>query len=192
MQPRDRFFILGVGFPGFGKSSKAADWVRGSQDDNALIYLEEEDMDSDAWTEFPEVDFYRYRGGKRKVNGSKVEYREFLQQVHKYFRNGVLVIDEGPLHEENKLSPEMLKIVSQRRKLGIDIIILYHGLSGLPVGQFRYVNAIFLCHSTDAFQSKTNVPQVKALVAAQERIRKEVFSGNHWYAEVIPLAPLKK
>lgn len=187
---RDRQFNLVVGFPGHGKSTFIANQCKRTKDSNVLVYVEDVDMDSDAWAAFPPVDFGKYRGGKRKVNASDVAYDVFLQQVCQHFRNGIVVIDEGRLHENYRLSKEMIRLVATRRKIGVDIYINYHGMSGLPVEQLQYVNNIILFHTTDNFSRKgRSLPEMQALLAAQARIRRQVFAGNKYYAEAMPLVP---
>ncbi len=189
-EPRDRQFNLVVGFRGHGKSYYVSKIIRKSSQQNALIYVEDVDIDTPAWAPFPLVDFYSYKGGKVKICAQDLEYDVFLRMVRKHYRNGILVIDEGRLHENYKLSKGMIDLVSTCRKIGVDIYINYHGMSGLPIEQFHYVNNIILFHTTDNFRRKNNsIPEMKALEAAQRRIRAQVFKGNKYYAEVIPLVP---
>lgn len=164
--------------------------IQQSSQKNALIYCEDIDLDTEAWAPFPLVDFKKYSGGKRKVCAQDIDYKIFLELVAKYYRNGIVVIDEGRLHESYKLSAEMIRIVSIMRKIGVDLYINYHGLRGLPVEQFHYVNNVVLFHTTDNFKSKQHsIPEMAALQDAQRRIKAKVFAGNKYYSEVLQLVP---
>lgn len=187
---RDRQFNLVVGFRGHGKSMFVSNIVRNSSQKNALIYCEYAGLDSEAWAPFPLVDFYKYGGGKKKVCAQDIDYRTFLRLVEKHFRNGIVVIDEGRMHEKWQLTDEMITLVGNCRKTGIDIYICYHSMSGLPIEQFDHVNNLILFHTTSNFTRKGgSIPEMAALQAAQRRIRSQVFAGNKYYAEVIPLVP---
>lgn len=180
---------LCAGAPGYGKSTFIANIVKASPDPNALIYIEEVDIESDAWADFPLVDFYKYKGGKCKVSAETIKYDEFLKQCAKHFRNGIVVIDEGGLYERGKLSLEMIRLMATRRKIFVNIFIIYHGVSAMPINQFMYVNNIILFHTADSFAHKKQwVPRMDELLRAKEEITRDVMNGKKYSNRFINLS----
>lgn len=177
-----------AGAPGHGKSTLMAKIVKESPDRDALIYKEELDIDDAAYKAFPRADIWKYKGGKVKISSFDIKYDDFLALVEKGFRNGILVIDEGRLYEMNELSERMTRLAALRRKLGIDIYILFHGITQIPIRSFSYINNVILFNTADNFKYKSGkVPEIEPLMKAKDEIRKEVMAGNKYAARVIKI-----
>lgn len=180
MPGRDAEVTLVIGFRGHGKSTFVANAVQASPKRDALLYVDELFLDTDAMKPFPLVDFYKYAGGKMKVNAEEIEYREFLQQIIKNFRNGIVVIDEGGEYERVRLTDEMYSLCRRVVKQNVDVYICYHGVSDIPVDQLKYVNNVVMFHTIDQFERKAkSLWRARDLMAAQERIAKKVKHNKY-------------
>lgn len=186
---RERQFNIIVGAPGHGKSTLTADLVRQSKDANAIIYKMALNIDDKAFAKFPVREFAKYTGGKVRISDLDVKYPKLIQSVIAHYRNGMLVIDDAGLYERDIISDELNHLVMMRRHVGVDVFLVYHGLSFLPIQQFPYINNIILFHTADNFSYKARrIPAGDALQAAKDRIAAQVVKGNKYYYEVIKLS----
>lgn len=186
---RERQFNIIVGAPGHGKSTTAAKLFEAGKDANGIIYKMFLNIDDKAFKKYRHVPFDKYTGGKVKISDMDVKYKDFLKGVLRSFRNGHVMIDDAGNYERDIISDELNKLVSMRRHMGVDVTMIYHGLSFLPIQQFPFINHIILFHTTDNFSYKAGkLPDIKKLEKAKERIAAQVARGNKYYYEVIKLS----
>lgn len=189
MPPRNPTVSLAVGAKGYGKSTLIAKLIKNSHHRNALIYKIGLNAADPAFKDFKEVSFFKYKGGKVIINAAEIEYKDFLEAILAKFRNGILLIDDASFYEMDTLSPQLKKIMLMCRHLGIDVIMVYHGLSDLPIKQLPYTNQIILFHTTDnAGYKAKKLPGMEGLEQAKNRIARQVAAGNKYYFEVIKLS----
>ena len=180
---------LYAGTQGTGKSTLVEKVIEVSPLPNALIYLEDIDCYGTAFSKYPLINFWDYKGGKVRINANDIEYNVFMAQVGKYFRNGNLVIDEGGMYERIQLSEHIIPVVKRQRKTNVEVHLLYHGVSELPLSSFKFVKTVTLFHQQEEFSRKKNsVPRMEELIAAQRRISQKYFAGNRFYNETIQLS----
>lgn len=178
---RERRFNIVVGSPGSGKSTFTAELIKKTPG-NAIVYKHIANIDDPAFSFLTEKNADNWRQGaapgagvKCKFAGRQEDYRGFLQWVIRNYRNGMIVVDDATLFERDRLTREMQDIVTMRRHYGLDIILIYHGLTALPIDQFPFLNNIVLFNTNDNFQYKANkLPQI-------ENLNKAVFLArqNH-------------
>lgn len=186
---RERQFNILVGAPGFGKSTKGAEIVSRTHDKNAIIYKMLLNIDDKAFAKFPHVQLKNYKGGKVKIDDLQIKYSDMVKAVTRDFRNGMFVVDDAGNYERNIISEELNRLVSMRRHIGVDVLLIYHGLSFLPIQQFPFINNIILFHTTDNPSYKGGkIPEMEKLLAAKARIAAQVARGNKYYHEVIKLS----
>lgn len=174
MDLRQRRFNIVVGSPGSGKTTFTSNIVRqykqnvcfikhlANIDDPALNFLTQKTRSNwrqGAHDEAP-VKF------KLAINDIKIEdeetgekiseYRYTLKWVKKHFRNGMLIVDDATIFERDRLTEEMNHLVSMRRHYGIDIWLIYHGLTLLPIEQFIFLNNLVLFNTNDNLKYKAN------------------------------------
>jgi len=174
-----------------GKSTVAEKIIANSSLSNALIYKMGVNVYDEAFKKYKVIeDLYKYKGGKVIVNGGHIEYRTFLDLCYKQYRNGILLIDDCGVFENNVPTPELRAILTDNRKLGIEVILVYHGLSKVPIEMFTFANNIILGVTTDNFMYKLNkLPDIEdQLLAAKARIDRAAEAGNRYYKEWIKLS----
>lgn len=175
---RQRFFNLVAGSPGAGKSTFTAEFVK-KYAENALVYKHITNIDDRAFSFLPEKTTSNWRQGahpgapvKCKIAGLQEDYIGFLKWVVSSYRNGLLIIDDATIFERDRLSKEMNFLVSMRRQIGVDLWLVYHGLSLLPIEQFVFVNNIIIFNCNDNIDYKANkMPQFQALKTAVSTAR---------------------
>ncbi len=175
---RERQFNIIVGAPGSGKSTFTAN-VCSKLPENVIIYKHIANIDDKAFSAFPIKTTDNWRQGakpghgvKCKIAGEESDYRPFLKWVKNNYRNGALVIDDCTIFERDRLTKEMNHLVSMRRHYGIDIYLIYHGLSLLPIEQFVFLNKLVIFNTTDNFQYKIKkIPNVENINHAVNQAR---------------------
>ncbi len=181
-----------VGTNGTGKSTLIDKVVSKTHFRNALIYIESIDLNGNPFKGLPTIPLKLYKGGKVTIDADEIPFDRFISAVANYYRNGMLVIDEAGMYElmeDGQPIPPLLKLLKQRRKYNIEIYLLYHGVSEIPVRLFKWVNNLILFHQTDEFKHKAAViPRIEELRAAQMRVRTQYFKGNVHYCERIQLS----
>lgn len=189
---RERRFTIIVGSPGSGKSTFTANIVK-QYPGNAIIYKHIANIDDPAFAAWSVKNESNIRQGaapgapvKCKFAGNTDDYKAFLTWITKNYRNGLLIIDDATIFERDRMSKEMTNIVTMRRHYGIDVILIYHGLSALPIDQFIFLNTIVLFNTNDNFRYKNNkLPQMAELERAVKTARLNYQSAKNKYTPAI-------
>lgn len=182
---RERRFNLIVGSPGAGKSTFVANAVK-KYPGNAIIYKHMANISDPAFQSYPEKTQSNWRQGaapgaavKCKFAGLNEDYIEFLDWIKDYYRNGLLIIDDATIFERDRLTKEMNHLVAMRRHYGIDIWLVYHGMTLLPIEQFIFVNNIVLFNTNDNLKYKSSrLPQVDLINAKVAEARRNYRSTD--------------
>lgn len=189
---RERRFTMIVGSPGSGKSTFTSKLVQ-TMPGNAIVYKHIANIDDKAFSQLTEKNQSNWRQGakpgeavKCKFAGQVEDYKAFLQWAIKNYRNGLLVVDDATIFERDRMTKEMQNIVTMRRHYGIDVILIYHGLSTLPIDQFVFLNNLVLFNTNDNIKYKANkLPQMDALNAAIQQARDNYRSKANKYTPAI-------
>lgn len=185
---RERQFNAIVGAPGHGKSTLTAKLVS-QLPGNAIIYKTHFNIDDKAFEQFPLVDVKKYTGGKVRFSDANIQYNDLLKWVKSTFRNGTLIIDDATIFEVNQISKELNYLIAMRRHLGIDIYLVYHGLTGFPIDQYKFLNWLILFNTTDSIAyKKSKIPNYNKIEIAIAQIKKEIENGNKYANRAIKLS----
>lgn len=186
-----RFNIV-CGTNGTGKSTFVGEVIKKTHFKNTLVYLESIDLGGTQFKGLPVVDLADYAGGKACIDSDGIGFTDFLIQVTKYYRNGMVVIDEAGLYnvmEKGEVIEPLKNLLKQRRKYNIEVYLIYHSVSEIPVRLLKWCNNIILFHQTDKFNHKGAViPRIDELNAAKLRIEQKYFAGDHYNCERIQLS----
>jgi hypothetical protein len=174
---RERQANILVGAPGRGKSSELNQILKAIATPNIIIFKHPFNLDDKALSEYPVKQFDQYSGGKAKIPVLPEDYKDCLKKVFKYFRNGAFVLDDAQLYERDIVSKDLNDLVILRRHLGIDVFLIYHGCTTLPIQLFPFINNLFMWHTADNFDYKANkLPNYTELVSAKAEITRR--AGN--------------
>lgn len=177
---------LVVGATGCGKSTWLANRVRKYQG-NAIVYKHMSNADDAAFSFLNIKTTTSWRQGatpgeavKCKITGMETkEYIEFLRWVKANYRNGMLVIDDATIFERDRLSAEMNYLLTMKRHLGLDIFLVYHGLTLLPIEQFILCRYIILFNTTDNVRYKVSrLPCYPTMIAGIQKARENYKSSS--------------
>lgn len=185
-QTRLRYFNALVGVTGSGKSNFAAQICKRYQQ-NIIVVKHIVNIDDPAFSFLPEKNtenFKKYATPGAAIQckiafKGKPEYKELLKWLMDNFRNGLLVIDDTTIIEKDRMTELLQELVTMRRHYGIDIIVIYHGLTYFPIDQFIHLNHLVFFNTTDNFQYKINkLPNAKTLIAAALQARENFKSAE--------------
>lgn len=177
---------LVVGATGCGKSTWIANRIKLAKC-NVIVYKHIVNIDDNAFKFLSHKNTNNIRQGvnigepvKCKISGiDRKDYIVFLEWVKKNYRNGILVIDDATIFERDRLTTEMNFILTMKRHLGLDIFLVYHGLTLLPIEQFLLCKSIILFNTTDSLQYKASrLPQYKSLLTGISLARQNFKSAN--------------
>lgn len=181
-----------VGTNGTGKSTFIDKIMQKTHFKNAIVYIESIDLNGNPFKGLPTIPLTDYRGGKVTIDADTIDFDPFIAAIAAKYRDGILAIDEAGMYQmfdKGDPLPAFKKLLKQRRKYNVEIYLIYHGASEIPVRLFKWCNNIILFHQTDEFKHKAAViPRVEELQAAQKRIAKAYFSGNIHYSERVQLS----
>ena len=207
MEPNWAGFKVICGMPGCGKSSLADKLIcEITAFKNAIVYITENDLlrsntKGQAFHRIaylPAKDLGKYTGGKIKLSNNEIEVEQLLSLVNKSYRNGILVIDEAALYNlcwknpnNNRVEPipAFKEILQQRRKINVEVILMYHEISLIPVQLFAFITHLVLFYQTGAIRNSASIPsyRVKQINEMIERITRIHDSGNRYYYEVLKI-----
>lgn len=162
-EPRKRKFWLVVGAAGTGKST----WVRKKLVDpwpeNCIVHKDVSNIDDVAFEDLTLKDIKNFRQGAapntpvkcRMVgNDPKTDWKEFLEWQMAQYRNGMTVIDDAANFEYDRPSQTMAKMARMRRHIGIELVMVYHGMTDIPIELLKHVNFIVIFNTVDNISYK--------------------------------------
>lgn len=181
MEQRERRFFLVVGSPGSGKSTYVANLIKNYNNGNVLVFKHTSNYDDPALNFLPIKTEKNWRQGaepnkpvKFRMIGDEDSYIHFLNWLTgtdtNRFRNGLLVIDDCTLFERDRITKQMKHLVTMRRHAGyrLDICLIYHGLTYLPIDQFTFVNTVVMFNTTDKINYKASRIPLDELIQGVE------------------------
>jgi energy-coupling factor transporter ATP-binding protein EcfA2 len=189
---RERRFNLVVGAPGSGKSTFVAEIVKKYNNGNVCVWKHKANYDDPAFKFLPIKTESNWRQGVSPGNaakfmmvGNKDGYKSMLKWLvdennSTRFRNGLLVVDDATIFEKYVLSEEMQELVAMRRHHGyfLDIWLVYHGMTQLPIEQFTFVNNVIIFNTADNMKYKSSKIPADKLNAAVLRAQSNFQQGQ--------------
>lgn len=178
--PEERTFDVAVGAPRSGKSTFSAKVIK-SYPENALIVKHKANIHDATFSFLPEKTMQNWRQGVPRTGHVKCkmafmdkdkDYQVFLRWVIDHFRNGLLVIDDATIFEQRETSKLMLEIISMRAHLGIDVLLIFHGFTKMPIDMFTFLNHFIIFNTVDNItRKKDTLTDYDSIYAAVLRAR---------------------
>lgn len=162
---RERRFHMFVGGPGSGKTSFIAKGIKEYNNGNVCMMKHVSNIHDAATSFLPVKTTSNWRQGAHSPDDpvkfllpimDKKDYKEKLQWVRTKYRNGLLIVDDATIFERDRLTEAMNEAVTMRRHWGIDIWLVYHGMTLLPIEQFIFANWLIIFNCTDNLNYKRN------------------------------------
>lgn len=191
MEKRERRFFLVVGSPGSGKSTYVANLVKAYKNGNVCVFKHTSNYDDPALSFLSIKTERNWRQGaaptqpvKFRMVGDEESYTHFLNWLisgdSNKFRNGLLVVDDCTLFERDRITKQMKQLVTMRRHAGyrLDICLVYHGLTYLPIDQFTFVNTVVMFNTTDKINYKASRIPLDELIKGVEQAKKNNEQGK--------------
>lgn len=117
---------------------------------------------------------------------TKKDYLPILKWVNQKYRNGLLIVDDASVFEKDSLTEQMEDLLIMRRHLGLDIWMVYHGFTGFPIEQYKFLNFLMVFNTNDNPDYKKNkIPRFDEIIAAttesQNRFKKYAYTDPRRY-----------
>ena len=179
-------FMLIVGTNGTGKTTLLKQLVINElkkKDSHVLIVT----PDDSEWLNIPEVHpqfperMQEYKGVRKIITiGSEADQN--LENIRKYFRGGLLVLDDCRAYFKPGTSAILETIFVRRRQMMIDICAVGHGFSKIPPAFFAYTSHMAMFKTTDPVSTrKDRFDDIKRWEAIQQRINTEAITNPHYH-----------
>jgi Poxvirus A32 protein len=191
---RERHFNLVAGGTGCGKSTWLANKVIKPYTQNVIVLKHIVNVNDKAFSFLPKKTietFKKYNQKNKPIQcvipyTDKKEYKPFLEWVKNNIEHCLLIIDDATILEKDRLSETMQLLATMRRHYAIDIYLVYHGLTFLPIDQFIHVNYLIMFNTSDNFIYKAKkLPNSEVLKNAQAEVKKNYLSKDKQYVPVI-------
>ncbi len=187
MSSANTFFFLLIGAPRSGKSTYSAKMIKGYPK-NVIIVKHTSNVADTTHSFLAEKTTGNWRqgvpaGGYVKCKmafADKKSYLPFLDWVKGNYRNGMLVVDDATIFEKNVLSEQMENIVAMRRHYGLDVVLIYHGFTKSPIGQYEFVNKLIIFNTTGNFTyKKDKIPEYDRVTEAVAKAKRTFQQGGY-------------
>jgi predicted kinase len=183
---RLRHFNAVTGVTGSGKSTFCANVIK-AYPQNVIVLKHIANINDPAFLFLPEKTTENF--AKNKIEGKaikckisvydKEQYKVILAWIEKNFANGLVLVDDATVFERDRLTLKMIDLVSLRRHLGIDIYLVYHGLSMFPIDQYIFLDYLILFNTSDSINYKKNkIEKIQQVTAAVLQARANYASND--------------
>lgn len=147
--------------------------------------------DAMEWQQVPEI-HYKLKHHIADYKGIRriVYYKDCLEDVRKYFSNGVLVLDDARVYIKAQTSDIMQWLQIRRRQAGIDLFTVFHGLTQVPPVFFTFSSNLFLFHTLDNIKRRNEYIEdylFKEIQDAKAEILEQINNKNIYYHKRIIL-----
>ena len=190
------FYII-VGAPGAGKTEFTVRNLIKNETGNVIIFKHESNINDKATRNYTLKNKDNWRQGaasnipvKCKFSAmDEDDYQDFLEWVLEgRFRNGLLVVDDAGDFEDGKSTKRFKRLMRMRRHYQIDLAMLYHGLTDVPIDNFRYANYLIMFETSDNFFYKKNkIPNFDLMEAANDQVKKNIQKGDYYTPVIVNL-----
>lgn len=191
---RQPIVIVVAGTRGTGKSTFVADQVK-NEPGNVIVLKHASNIDDKAFSFLTLKNMNNWRQGAAPTQPVKCkftavtrkDYSTFIDWVYGgNFQNGLLVIDDALLFERGRTSDTFMNLLVMGRHYKIDIVIVYHGLTHVPIDTFAVINYIILFNTMDNFwYKKDRISKFNELLQAHEQVKQNRMKKDTFYTPVI-------
>lgn len=182
--PEERTFDVEVGAPRSGKSTFSVKIIK-PYAENAIVIKHLANINDETFSFLPQKTMENWRQGAKPWEYVKCkmafvdkdkDYPAFLAWVLKNFRNGLLVIDDATIFEQRETSKMLLEIISMRAHIGVDVLLIFHGFTKMPLDMLTFMNHFIIFNTTDNIarrkESLTDYDSIQlAILRARRRYR---------------------
>ena len=183
--PEERTFDVFVGAPRSGKSTCAKNLINAYRQ-NVIIVKHTANLHDATFAHLPVSTTDTYRKGiaakeyykcKMAFVDKDKDYPLFLSWVIKNYRNGLLVVDDATIFEQRETSAKMLELISMRAHIGVDVILIFHGFTKMPIDLFTFLNHFFVFNTTDnIIRKKDSLTDYNSILLATLKARQRYRS----------------
>lgn len=197
-KPREPAIFLYVGARGHGKSTRLEKFLSDNHYRNAIVFKEGHNVQDKAFISkgWPVISLEQYKGGKVIVDAGLMPldkgeqpYTKFLHTVHARFARGIVAIDDASRYEFNDISVDLRPLLTDCRRMFVDLVFVYHGLEDVPIRLFTYVNYIVLFHTNGNPTYKLNkIPRFDEIVRERAKLAARAAKGDKYGCSIIKLS----
>ena len=110
--------------------------------------------------------------GNRKMLPYKNKNADFLNDINKYFRSGIVIFDDSRASGINQYSnDDIRRLCIRRRQKEMDVVIVAHGFTEIPPLFYTYATHIILFKTTDNIKRRKDVlKDYDKMVLLQEEV----------------------
>ncbi|BDS10111.1 hypothetical protein [Aureispira anguillae] len=112
-----------------------------------------------------------FKTGVRKILFDDYGAEEVWGNIHKFFRNGNIIMDDAAMYVEPNWNHNkaLKKVVIQHRHISVDIFVIVHQFNDLPPKMWGYIKFLFIGKLTSIpKKSDIKVANPKALISAAQ------------------------
>ena len=178
-----------VGVNGTGKTTLVKQLISEAQKKGRRVLIVTPDPVE--WREVPQIN-YRLRHHIADYTGLRriVYYKGCMEDIQKFYRNGVLVFDDCRTYIHAQSDDFMYWLQIRRRQAGIDFFSVFHGMTQVPPVFFTFATNLFLFYTKDNIKRRGEYiddDDFEKIQQARTKIKSEMRKGNRYYFEHIAL-----
>lgn len=184
---RQRQFNIVVGVKRAGKSTFLANKVVKPYQGNVIVLKHLANINDPAFEFLPEKTKENWRQGakpgtpvKCKFGIMEDNYAEHIIWAKEHYKNGLFIVDDCTIFEDAKLSRNMRFFAAMCRHVGIDLWLVYHGMTKLPIEQFVFVDHFIVFNTTD------NILRKKNTISEYQQFEKAIKQAKQNYSHTDP------
>lgn len=182
MRAQERIILVGTN--GTGKSTFANKIIQAAvagENRRALAVLpdDSEPIFRD-YNELQRTEIQYINQVQNKLNKVYFDNGKLFDDIQKYFRNGVLVLDDARYYT-GSIDEGLRKLFIRSRQNNIDIVFICHGLSEIPPSLITFATKIILLNTVDSWQRlKNKIPNPEKFerLVNEVRIRANQHAAN--------------
>lgn len=154
--PRQCIFWIVVGTNGVGKTTFVNNIVEGYPKERNVLIADPDGYEP-AWYKYPQIPDVNLIPSMTKHRFRHMAPDKEDLEIYKYFRHGLLVLDDCNHYLRANLQYAMKQIMIRRRQNDVDIIAVAHSLSEVPARFWSFASHLVL-FKTGATRKQENVP----------------------------------
>ena len=184
-RPRTSMQALIVGTNGTGKTTYLLQTLSAVSKSRRAIVVDYENAEK-AWQPFDELDLSDRDAvasftGIRRVNWALHE-DESLSLIKKYYRNGILVLDDCRTYLKSSLEDQLHQLLIRRRQYMLDVFAVAHSFQDIPPRFFQFTTHVVLFRITRPLDDRKKMLANPASVAeALARIDAKSKTNPHYF-----------